>query len=125
MVCRNCRILGILGPVLFNVYVHDMASKTNAKCVQYADDTSIYRHTKPANLELCSQEVQNDFNVIEEWSRDSNLIFNAKKTKSMLFATSQMARRHDFTFEIKSNNEMIIERVPSFKLLGVTFNENL
>jgi len=115
----------ILGPVLFNIYVHDMAAKTNAKCVQYADDTSIYRHTRPTEIEHCAREVNTDINVIEEWSQDSNLIFNAKKTKLMLFATSQMARRHNFTFEIKLNNGMLIERVPSFKLLGVTFNENL
>ena len=115
----------ILGPILFNIYVYDMAAKTDAKCVQYADDTSIYRHAKPIDIEDCVQEVNADINVIEDWSRDSNLIFNAKKTKSMLFTTSQMARRHDFQFEIKANNEMVIERVPLFNLLGITFNENL
>ena len=115
----------ILGPILFNIYVHDMAAKTTAKCVQYADDTSLYRHAKPKDLEDCVVKINSDTSVIEKWSLDSNLIFNAKKTKSMLFATSQMARRHNFEFEIKSNNETVIERVPLFKLLGIIFTENL
>lgn len=115
----------ILGPILFNIYVHDMATKTTAKCVQYADDTSIYRHTKPMAFEICSNEINSDINEIEIWSHDSNLIFNATKTKSMLFATKQMARRHDFDFKIKSNDGKLIERVPTFKLLGVTFSEDM
>ena len=31
----------IIGPILFNIYVHDLKHET---CIQYADDTSIYRH---------------------------------------------------------------------------------
>ena len=115
----------ILGPILFNIYVHDMATKTTAKCIQYADDTSIYRHTKPTALEHCTKDVNSDIIEIEKWSHDSNLIFNSTKTKSMLFATKQMARRHNFNFVIKSNNDKPIERVSSFKLLGVTFSEDL
>ena len=113
----------ILGPILFNIYGHDMAAKTTAKCVQYADDSSIYRHTKRTELENCTREMNCD--VDENWSLDSNLVFNAKKTKSMLFASRQMARRHNLDFEIKSSNGKLIERVPSFKLLGVTFSEDL
>ena len=40
----------ILGPILFNIYVHDLKHETCATCVQYADDTSIYRHFKPEHL---------------------------------------------------------------------------
>ena len=36
-----------------------------------------------------------------------------------------MATRHNFDFEIKSNDGKLIERVPSFKLLGVNFTEDL
>ena len=43
----------------------------------------------------------------------------------MLFATKQMARRHSFNLEVKSNNGKPMERVPAFKLLGVTFTEDL
>jgi len=48
------------GPVLFNIYIYDMKSKTAAECVQYADDT----------------------NVLQNWSEETKPVFNAKKTKS-------------------------------------------
>ena len=50
----------ILGPVLFNIYVHDMSTNTDAECIQYADDTSLYRHTKPRNVTDCVEKINND-----------------------------------------------------------------
>jgi len=115
----------ILGPVLFNIYVHDMSGNTDAECIQYADDTSLYRHTKPRQLAECADQMNSDIKNIQRWSESQNLLFNAKKTKTMLFATQQMARRHEFEYEIKSINEKPIERVKEFKLLGLTFSEDM
>ena len=36
-------------------------------------------------FESCMKEINSNVNEIEKWSRESNLIFNAKKTKSILF----------------------------------------
>ena len=115
----------ILGPILFNIYVHDMNAQTNAECVQYADDSSLYRHAKPKELTQCSKQMNDDLKAIQNWSHHSNLVFNAAKTKSMLFSTKQLARRHDLNFEIKSTNGETIERVSSFKLLGIVFVEDM
>ena len=115
----------ILGPILFNIYVHDMSKQTDAECVQYADDTNVYRHCKPQMLQNCCNQMNNDTNVIQTWSYDTNLIFNSKKTKCMLFRTNQMATRHNLDFNIQSNDGKSIERVASFKLLGITFKEDL
>ena len=101
----------ILGPVLFNIYVHDMSMNTDAECMQYADDTSLYRHTKPGQLAECAEKLSHDIKDLQKWSESQNLLFNAKKTKTMLFSTKQMARRHDFTYQITSINEKTIERV--------------
>ena len=115
----------ILGPVLFNIYVYDLSNQTEAECVQYADDTSMYRHTKPKLFEQCLNQINSDVAAIQNWSKESNLIFNDTKTKSMLFATRQMSKTHQFDLQISSNNGKVIERVPTFKLLGVTFSEDL
>ena len=69
--------------------------------------------------------LNKDVNKLQGWSRDTNLIFNPKKTKSLLFTTQQMARRHQLNFELKSTDGKVIERVTHFKLLGVTFSEDL
>ena len=115
----------ILGPVLFNIYVHDLSANTDAECIQYADDTSLYRHTKPRELAECVVKVNEDVKNIQTWSESQNLLFNAKKTKTMLFATQQMARRHEFEYEIRTINDKIIERVKEFKLLGITFSQDM
>ncbi|XP_066918765.1 uncharacterized protein [Clytia hemisphaerica] len=102
-----------------------MATKTTAKCVQYADDTTIYRHTKPNELEKSVTEMNSDISVIEKWSLDSNLIFNARKTKSISLPHLKWQGGIILNSKIKSNNENVIERVPLFKLLGIIFTENL
>ena len=53
------------------------------------------------------------------------LIFYPNKSKSMLFTTQQMVRRHQLDYSLRTTDGKEIERVLNFKLLGVTFNENL
>ena len=118
----------ILGPILFNIYVHDLKHETCATCVQYADDTSIYRHFKPEHLNENVKQMNTEFDNIAKWSKASNLVFNGNKTKSLLFATRQMNKARHLglpnTYKIvNEGNE--IERVDSFKLLGITFSQDL
>ena len=47
----------ILGPILFNIYVNDLQDQINAKCYQYADDTTIYHHSKVSDLSNCQAIV--------------------------------------------------------------------
>jgi len=75
----------------------------------------LYRHTKSRHLADCVDKINDDI---------QNLLLNAKKTKP-LFSTQQMDMRHQFDFEIKSADSNTIERVKQFKLLGVTFNEDM
>ena len=82
----------ILGPVLFNIYVSDLSAKASdgGHVIQYADDTTLYRHCKLKNLANTEKLIQNDINTIMYWSRNKNLLFNHKKTVTMLFSTSQL-----------------------------------
>ena len=68
-----------------------------------------------------------DLNNVGNYSKQTNLIFNAAKTKSILFATRQMIRRRGSNpnlFSIKYLDQEI-ERTSSFKVLGITFTEDL
>ena len=99
--------------------------------MQHADDTSIYRHFKPDHLNEYSANMNSELIDIARWSKATNLVFNGKKTKSVLFATIaklQMSKaRHLNSPDIYKivNDGAEIERVRSFKLLGITFNEDL
>jgi len=94
-----------------------MSTNTDAECIQYADDTSLYRHTKPRHLADCADKINDDIQNLQQWSKSQNLLFNTKKTKSMLFSTQQMAMRHQFDFEIKSADGNTIERVKQLSSL--------
>ena len=48
-----------------------------------------------------------------------------KQTKSLLFSTQQMARRHQVNFELTSSDNKVIECVSHFMLLAVTFSQDL
>ena len=74
----------ILSLTLFNIYVHELTDHTNSSSIQFADDSAFYRKCKAKQLLICTDELTNDLISVEKWSEDSNLIFNAGKTKSML-----------------------------------------
>ena len=84
----------ILGPILFNIYVADMNQNIQGNCLQYADDTNLYYHTKPKDLSECVNKMNIDLKNLINWSNSTNLIFNSTKTKTLLFSTLQMGRTH-------------------------------
>ena len=110
----------ILGPVFFNIYVSDLQDQINAKCYQYADDTSLYRHRKVSDLDNCQTTMTNAM-------YNMGLALNSLKTKLMLFSTAQLARVHnlDCTPLDVSVNHIEIERVHSHKLLEIHFTGHL
>ena len=66
----------------------------NSNCIQYADDSTLYRSCK-INKKLKSiKELEKDLNSIAKWSVETNLVFNIGKTKFMLIASNQLSARH-------------------------------
>ena len=56
----------ILRPLLFNLYVNDLTDvlPTEVNCHQYANDITIYSHSKPSELQSCQVEMQAVYLVI-------------------------------------------------------------
>ena len=72
----------ILGPVLFNFCVADMKSILNgSECIQYADDSTVYRSCKIKNINKCSNKIESDLNAVEVRPKDTNLVFNQTKQR--------------------------------------------
>ena len=96
--------------------------------IQFADDSTFYRKCKAKQLLICADELTNDLVSIEKWSEDSNLIFNAGKTKSMLFSMQEMSRYHNLheklAFTIYSSDKAW-KRTHATKLLDVIIHEHL
>ena len=117
----------ILGPVLFNIYVADLQSEMKMKGYQYADDTTLYCHAKPKNLEFLSRTTNQSIEQLGMWASNNNLALNREKTKLMVLSTQEMSRRHgleDIELDIHIKGKKM-ERTETCKLLGVTINEHL
>ena len=98
-----------------------------SECIQFADDSTIYRRYKIKYINKCSNEIEGGLNAVELWSKDINLVFNPNKTKVMVIPSRQMAKYHKLgsskKVNIKCNNKNI-ERVKEYKLLGIILDEH-
>ena len=89
----------------------------NSSSVYYADDITIY--TTGKNVTELETELNTDLNEIYLWSCSNKLVINSDKTKSMLF-TSLPQVPLNLTINFKP-----IDKVSSFKYLGLWLQENL
>jgi len=120
----------VLGPILFNLYTVDLQDEIGSPACQYADDTTIYSHCEPSSITESLHNLLARLDLLRKWSRSNNLAFNEKKTKIMLFSTTQLSRVHhlddkqhpSFNVEYKGSK---IERTTCYKLLGVQFDQHL
>ena len=78
----------ILGPVLFNIYVAELAFRTYSTTILCADDTTLYQHCKISKLHECAVAIKKDVEKLLSWSQQNNLIFNCYKLQSILFSLS-------------------------------------
>ena len=109
----------ILGPLLFNVYINSLsAAVTKSELILYADAVLIVVASTPQEL---TDALRHDFTLISDWYTDNKLTLNVKKTKLMLSGSKTMLSPfNDFQF---STDEGQIDRVSSFKYLGVLLDE--
>ena len=117
----------ILGPVLFNLYVAELADRTYSKTIQYADGTTLYRHCKISTLHECVFAIQKDVEKLLSWSQQNNLIFNCDKLQSILFSSSRLSSKHnleDSSLLIRCSRQSIQQKA-NVKLLGVIFDQHL
>lgn len=113
-----------LGPVLFNMFINEIASTFEfSKCLMYADDLKIIKTTS------CPQhcyELQSDLDRLYDWSVANKLHLNIGKCKIMTFYRNKDPYFHNYTI-----GHHKLERVTSFKDLGVildskmTFNDHI
>jgi Reverse transcriptase (RNA-dependent DNA polymerase) len=103
------------GPYVFLIIINDL--KTDVPDVQlykFIDDTTAVETIAPGT-NSCMQQVANQ---IAQWSSENYMIVNTRKTKEMVIGHAQSMQPIKF-------GAFAIEKVTSFKLLGVYLSADL
>ena len=110
----------ILGPILFLIYINDLACVcTNVFSIFFADDSNIFKNGKDL-LEI--QKVMNEELLeISLWLNVNKLFMNVSKTQFMLFSGKKYV---DHPVNIKID-DCSLTQVHSSKFLGVIIDDRL
>lgn len=112
----------ILGPLLFILYINDLANTSNLlQFIIFADDTNIFYTDKNFRtmLEITNKELEK----VSLWFKINKLSLNTSKTQFIIFCNkSKNYHRNQSHVYI---DEVDIRQVNHTKFLGVTIDETL
>ena len=113
-----------VGPLMYIIYMNDVSTSLNhCKYQLYADDTVIYLSDDITNLNDATNRITTDLESFKYWCDMNKLTLNVKKTKYVTFGLKSQTRKViNHTLQIGTNK---IERVPSYKYLGIILDSNL
>ena len=85
----------ILGPLIFLIYVNDMAQSVDCDLLLYADDTCLGYTDK--NIETIENNLNKNFNSLCDWFVENKLSihFGDDKTKSIVFGSRRRLKKLD------------------------------
>ena len=107
----------VLSPILYTLFTHDcVASDKDNIILKFADDTAVIGHITAGDEASYRREVAS----LVTWCEDNNLTLNTDKTKEMIVDMRKKRRPHQPLFI----RELEVERVSSFKYLGVHITED-
>ena len=114
----------ILGPLLFLVYINDLALSTvYCNISMYADDTIFY--TSANSVTSLEYRLNQDIQQVHQWCNSNHIIINETKSSSMLVCnTLKRQRLENPSVHIKIDDKNIV-CCKTQKLLGVTVDESL
>ena len=111
----------ILGPLLFLLYINDLADVSDKLfALLFADDSNMFITGK--NIHELVDSMNFEMKKIIDWLNVNKLSLNLKKTHYMIF------RKRGAKIEVKNKlviNDTVISMVKKTKFLGVYIDENL
>jgi hypothetical protein len=111
----------VLGPLLFLLYVNDMANVSNKLfTILFADDTNVFLSGN--DLATIVNQLNTELQKLTTWLHSNKLSINIGKTQYMVFRTRN--KRIDFDVNVTISGQTI-KRVQSTRFLGVILNEYL
>ena len=109
----------VLSPLLYSLFTHDCSPiHTSNTIIKFADDTTVIGLIDNNDDSAYREEVQH----LKQWCDDNNLHLNTAKTKEMVIDFRRTKRSEHSTLYIDGEE---VERVESFKFLGVHISADL
>ena len=106
----------ILGPILFLIMVEDLSKISNLYSLLYADDTTFL--SEHESIDALYENLNKELEKIELWFIANRLTIHPGKCKYMLFSSKEAPG----PLQILGKD---IERVESFKLVGLIIDQQL
>ena len=106
----------LLGPVTFLAHINNLQPSCNT--IKYVDDTTVW---EISNTTGSDSKIQTAADDVMNWCEENNMRLNVDKTKELLIYYGKTP----LDIPNITIGGKVIEKVTSFKLLGVIFNDNL
>lgn len=104
----------VLGPILFNIFINDIALLLKCLFLLFADDMKIYIKIK--SLED-SVQLQSDIDSLCKWCDENDLILNISKCHFFAFSNRIIQLQPTYTMR-----GITLSKMSTIKDLGITFN---
>ncbi len=109
----------VLSPLLYSLYTHDcVSSHRSTSIIKFADDTVVLGLISNNDEIAYLDEVER----LTSWCQDNCLSLNVSKTKQLIV---DFRKRHLLPYTPLMISGTHVERVSSFKYLGVNISEDL
>lgn len=82
----------VLGPILYSIYTFPLGNlirKYNIPFHMYADDTQLYKSSRPSDIHNLISSVKSCIEGVREWMAPNKLKMNEEKTEIIPISTSQ------------------------------------
>ncbi|TWW76323.1 putative RNA-directed DNA polymerase from transposon BS [Takifugu flavidus] len=108
----------VMSPFLYSLFTHDCRALHGSNTIiKFADDTTVIGHIKDNDESAYREEVDR----LATWCHNNNLLPNTNKTKELVL---DFRRKTDIHPPIHINGAAV-ERVSSFKFLGIHLSQDL
>ena len=113
----------MLGPLLFLIYVNDIANCNPHGLIRlFADDTNVF--IENSHIESLYNDAEHVLMYLDKWFKSNKLTLNIEKNNFIIFTTADKRKKLNIPNTLKLNNIMI-NRTDQAKYLGLIIDEEL
>ena len=111
----------VLGPLLFLLYINDVAANVSEDLTLFADDTSVFILHK--DLKELMSSAKNCLERLNEWFIENKLSLSIERSNYVIYHTSRRKISNAFNNIIIQNST--IKRVTKVEYLGLVIDEHM